>query len=68
MRNIPCDDHYLAVLIEFEYSDFNQSKCKQKAQKKHFQGEVDTLLQLALKQYIGLSLLTSASALLFRKQ
>lgn len=68
MRNIPCDDDYLAILIEFEYSDFNQFKCKQKAQKKYFQGEVDTLLQLALKQYIELSLLTSASALQFRKQ
>lgn len=68
MRNIPNDEDYLAVLIEFEYSDFNQFTFKQKKQKEYFQGEIDTLLALALKQYIELSILVSPSALKFRKQ
>mgnify|MGYP003915669909 FL=1 len=68
MRNIPDDEEYFAVLIEFQYSDFNQFKFKQKAKKKYFKGEIDKLLEKALQQFIELSMLVEPSALQFRKQ
>ncbi|WP_293128685.1 AraC family transcriptional regulator [Moritella sp.] len=68
MRNIPDDEEYFAVLIEFEYSDFNQFKFKQKVKNKYFKGEINSLLERALQQFIELSMLVEASALNFRKQ
>ena len=68
MRNIPSDDEYFAVLIEFEYSDFNQFKYKQKIKNNFFQGDITPLLQKSLIQYIELSGVAPIEALSYRKQ
>lgn len=70
MRNIPGDEDYLAVLIEFEYANFDQFKLKQKQKQKmnYFKGDINKLLEVALKQYIELSMLVSPEKLNFRKQ
>ena len=68
MRNIPDDEEYFAVLIEFDYSDFNQFKFKQKLKQKYFKGEIDPILECALQQFIELSMMVEPNALQFRKQ
>ncbi|MEN9865873.1 MAG: hypothetical protein RL748_1463 [Pseudomonadota bacterium] len=82
MRNIPDDnDEYCAILIDFEYSDFNQFKqldqLSQPAQStparrnqgnKFFQGEIDMLLKKTLQQYIEWSAFAPPAAWHFRKQ
>lgn len=79
MRNIPDDnDEYYALLIEFEYSDFNQFKQqdqgshtilgKRNTGNKYFQGEIDAILEKTLLQYIEWSAFAPSSAWHFRKQ
>lgn len=73
MRNIPDDEEYFALAIEFEYHDFNQFKDvkpKRYAPKKYFQGEINSVLEKALQQYIEWSCFAPQEALHFnfRKQ
>lgn len=70
MRNIPGDtnEDYFAVLMEFDYSDFSQFTNKRKSPKKYFQGEINTMLNTALAQFIELSTCVPQEALQFRKQ
>lgn len=51
MRNIPGEE-YFALLIEFDFGDFDQFKRARGAEKKYFQGQVDGVLSKALQQYI----------------
>ena len=68
MRNIPDDEAYFAVLIEFDYSDFDQFKRKRNKSKKYFQGEIDSVLAKTLQQYIELSTFVPSEAWHFRKK
>lgn len=52
MRNIPDHEDYFAILIEFEYDDFDQFKRKENSNKKHIHGDIDSTLEKTLKQYI----------------
>lgn len=68
MRNIPDDEEYFAILIEFDHSDFNQFERKKPASKKHFLGEIDFILERFLYQYIEWSSFAPQEAWHFRKQ
>lgn len=68
MRNIPNEEEYLAVLIEFEYGDFNQFKHKRNNTKKYVQGEVDYVLAKTLQQYMEWSTFAHPEAWHFRKK
>lgn len=68
MRNIPDDQEYFAVLIEFEYSDFNQFKHKRNNAKKYFRGEIDFVLAKTLQQYLEWSSFAPSRAWHFRKK
>jgi len=68
MRNIPDSEDYFAVLIEFEYGDFDQFKLKKNSSKKYFQGEINSVLEKSLHQYIELSTFAPSEALHFRKK
>lgn len=68
MRNIPEDEEYFAVLIEFDYSDFHQFKEKAGSKKKHFQGDINPVLEKALQQYLEWAIVSPSSALEFRKR
>jgi AraC-like DNA-binding protein len=68
MRNIPDEEEYFAVLIEFDYSDFDQFKHKPSACKKYFQGEINSTLEKALQQYIEWSVFAPSETLHFRKR
>ncbi len=77
MRNIPSNEEYLAILIDFDYSDFNQfndipnnrePNDKRNNNKKYFQGEINELLSTALTQFIEFSAVAPTAAFQFRKQ
>ncbi|WP_434779505.1 helix-turn-helix transcriptional regulator [Neisseria sp. Ec49-e6-T10] len=52
MRNIPNDKAYFAVVIEFDYADFDQFKHTQKQTQNYLQGSINGVLIKALRQYI----------------
>ena len=68
MRNIPDDEEYFAVLIDFDYADFNQFKLKQTNRKKYIQGDIDSVLAKTLQQFIELSTFAPSEAWHFRKK
>ena len=68
MRNIPGDEEYFAIIIEFDYSDFDQFTIKHSHTKNYFQGDLNTVLEKALYQFIELSTFAPANALHFRKK
>lgn len=54
MRNVP-EGEYFALLIEFEYSDFDPFRNRSPSQRRdHFQGTMDDSLRQALHQFIDL--------------
>jgi AraC-like DNA-binding protein len=52
MRNIPSDREYFALLIEFEFDDFDCFTQKRTATESHFQGQLDTILTKTVLQFI----------------
>lgn len=52
MRNIPDDSEYFALLIEFEYADFDCLKDRQPVTKNYIQGTIDPTLELTLMQFV----------------
>lgn len=52
MRNIPSDSEYYALLIEFEYADFDVLERKKAKTEKYFQGAISPLLKQTLMQFI----------------
>lgn len=72
MRNIPDKEEYFAVLVEFEYGDFDQfnqlKRSRSKSKKKYFQGDINIVLEKALQQYIEWSLYAPSEAIHFRKK
>lgn len=67
MRNIPGDE-YFAVLIEFEFSDFDRFKNKRSGDKRYVQGSIDEALAKTLKQYIEWSLYAPQALWHFRRE
>ena len=68
MRNIPGQREYFAVLIEFEYQDFDIFKSKPKSQTSHVIGTVDDGLEKLLRQFVEWSLFAPPALWSFRRQ
>jgi AraC-like DNA-binding protein len=56
MRNIPKEKEYFALLIEFEYEDFEGISIKSDSQKSYGIGEISQSLEKCLKQFVEWSL------------
>ena len=52
MRNIPDYAEYFAILIEFEYADFDCLSHRQPRSENHFQGAIDPTLEKVLTQFV----------------
>jgi AraC-like DNA-binding protein len=52
MRNIPQENQYRSLLIEFEYQDFNQHSTASGKKQQYFTGKVTTQLEQCLMQFI----------------
>lgn len=67
MRNIPGNE-YFAVLIEFDFCDFDQFKGKRNNDQKYFQGKIDGVLEKTLKQYFEWSIFAPQELWRFRRE
>ena len=52
VRNIPTDSEYFALLIEFDYEDFDCLVHKSVHKQRYVQGQIDPLLEETLKQFV----------------
>lgn len=52
MRNIPGDSEYFALLIEFEYSDFECLEHRSYETNTYFKGEMEPTLEYTLRQFV----------------
>ncbi|CAN7261930.1 AraC family transcriptional regulator [Pseudoduganella sp. LjRoot289] len=68
MRNIPDDEEYFAVLVEFDHSDFDQFKNRRNSAKKYVQGEIAYVLAKTLQQYMEWSTYAHPEAWHFRRK
>ena len=68
MRNIPRNFGYIALLIEFDYTDFECLKYQAAAKKKFITGQVDPLFQMTLKQFIEWAAVTPPQLWPIRRQ
>ncbi|WP_062568000.1 MULTISPECIES: helix-turn-helix transcriptional regulator [Pseudoalteromonas] len=68
MRNIPQNIGYMALLIEFDYADFECLKYQSGAKKKFINGQVDSLFQMSLKQFIEWAAVTPPQLWPIRRQ
>jgi AraC-like DNA-binding protein len=55
MRNIPCDSEYFALLVEFEYEDFDCLPPKQGRGAPFIQGEISPTFRQTLQQFVDWS-------------
>ncbi|NRA52549.1 MAG: helix-turn-helix transcriptional regulator [Gammaproteobacteria bacterium] len=56
MRNIPKDKEYYALLIEFDYQDFQGLQVNTGNQKRYYVGEINQTLSKCLQQFVEISL------------
>lgn len=56
MRNIPENNEYLALLIEFDYQDYNGLQVSSTANANHVSGAMDLALEKCLQQFVESSL------------
>lgn len=68
MRNIPDQEEYFALLIEFDFEDFNDLPQNTGTSQNYVQGQLNPLLESALHQFIDFSLVAPPSAFKFRKE
>lgn len=68
MRNIPKDNHYLALLIEFDFDDFNGLQVNQPHKKEYYIGKSSPILETLLQQYVEVSTLAPAAVMSSRKR
>ncbi len=68
MRNIPKDDEYLALLIEFDWQDYNGLQATKIIKDNHIIGEITSGLAACLQQFIESSLWAPAQVLSSRKR
>lgn len=55
MRNIPRDKEYFALLIEFDYQDFNGLQINTTNKKDYFIGKTTSTLEKCLQQFVEIS-------------
>lgn len=68
MRNIPVDTEYFALLIEFEFSDFDIFEFKDTKKNAYFQGDVDSVLQRTLQQFVEWSAFAPSALWAYRRK
>lgn len=68
MRNIPIQEEYFAVLIDFEYEDFSELPKNSVSCKKYFQGEINPILASALCQFMEFSSIAPSQVMRLRKR
>lgn len=68
MRNIPIQEEYFAVLIDFENEDFSELPKNSAPYKKYFQGEINPVLASALCQLIEFSSIAPSQVMRLRKR
>ncbi|OUR96899.1 AraC family transcriptional regulator [Halobacteriovorax marinus] len=68
MRNIPNDEEYLALLIEFDYSDFNNIQNKSVKPRNTLQGDITLDLEKTITQFIEWSYFAPPEMWSLRKQ
>lgn len=68
MRNIPNDEAYFALLIEFDYADFDCLKDRKAGTETFFRGEIESRLELTLQQFIEWSATAPAELWYLRRQ
>ncbi len=68
MRNIPSQDDYFAILVEFEFSDFDSFTSTSRSTIKHVEGEISPLLQYSLEQFVNFSSFAPQELLKNRKK
>lgn len=67
MRNIPGDE-YLAILVDFDYGNFNKFRSGKRGRRRYFQGEIDFTLKKTLMQFIEWSSFAPRELWDFRKE
>lgn len=68
IRNIPIEEEYFAVLIDFDYEDFKDIPKTSGTCKKYFQGEINPILANALCQFMEFSLIAPSQIIKIRKK
>lgn len=68
MRNVPNDSEYLALAIEFDYSDFDCFSFRQGKMQNFFQGRLDSVLQQTIQQFIEWSVFAPKDMWPLRRQ
>ncbi len=68
IRNIPGDDEYFALLIEFDFSDFDCFAYREAKQEEHFQGPIGPTLENTLQQFVEWSTYSPAELWHLRRQ
>lgn len=68
MRNIPGHGDYFAVLIEFDFEDFESIPMSNAASETYIQGEVTPLFRLSLSQFMTFSKTAPDSSIKLRKK
>ncbi|MGK0271404.1 MAG: AraC-like DNA-binding protein [Cocleimonas sp.] len=68
MRNIPQGHEYFAVLLEFDFEDFEEYKNTQPNNQQYCLGKIDSVLEKSLEQFIEWSLLAPEGVWPMRKR
>lgn len=68
MRNIPNQEEYFAILIDFEYDDFKNLPQKSGPSKHYVAGSLNPILEKSLMQYIDFSNIAPIEVLMERKK
>lgn len=68
LRNIPMQEEYFALLIEFEHQDFEGLPKKSAPSPQYVQGEINSVIEAALLQYIEFSFIAPAKVMAHRKR
>ena len=68
MRNIPDIAEYFALLVEFDYADFDCLQHRNSRPEKYFQGPIDSILENTLIQFVEWSVFSPNDIWSFRRQ
>lgn len=68
MRNIPDGAEYFALLIEFDFKDFDCFISRQIKTETFFQGKIDSILQQTLQQFVEWSVFAPPDIWFIRRQ
>ncbi|MCG2573157.1 AraC family transcriptional regulator [Acinetobacter sp. ME22] len=68
IRNVPMQQEYFAVLIDFENEDFSELPKSPEPYKKYVQGEINPILASALCQFMEFALIAPTQIMRLRKR